>query len=560
MKRFVTMLVTTSALGLAALSSPQAQSPMSTPTLLKQATGSAPVLPMPAEDVAQLGDPLFTLVLKDHADVTDLTQLETLLQPDASKRQVFVVSENIATAAHGRRRAVITFSGKNGDQVLASNVMVSAFFNETDIITGIEAWGWDGKRGRYNYYRLDTAGAPHGQMRWKLRMTSDGADMLTAEGRKDTCAACHINGGPVMKELLLPWNNWHSFSSQAAYLTPTGDAATRWAIAMGAQLNGHLDGAQNLEGSIIAPIKQYATQRMLNSVTRNPADGSLAIDADGTGQVLEGKRLLRALFVTTEYNIASSGQKSGLHPLAGGVLSGPSGPVTVPSTFFLNANLIGGGGVLQYKGLGLAQSQQFGAVAQLTPAEYKQLVADAGVKLARQAGDANFAWIVPEPSHMDNALADRLLQTGVVTPEFLAAVQAVDLEKPVFSAERASLLRFVPDQFRFKKVTGDPLQAGRHPDDLTKQVIAAIQASQPAAESVEARFLALLQDPDPKKRLSDQADAYLAREKAQLGNAQTRSAELTRLYQKAIAVRRAALNDETLKTLNESEVLLFPVP
>lgn len=540
-------------------------SPLLQTQLLKQSTNTGPVLPMSADETAQLGDPLFVLALRDHADVTDLGQLENLLQPDASKRQVFVVSEEITDPTPGpnhARRAVIAFTGKNGNTILDSNVMLAVFFNDQTCPTPavIEAWGWDGTRGRYNYYRLDDAAAPNGKMSWKFRMSSDGADMLTPQSRQGTCMACHVNGGPVMKELLLPWNNWHSFASQVPYLTPTGDPATRWAVATKDPLSGHLTGAESLESNIAGGIKQYATQRMLQCVGRQAADGRLALDANGFGQVVSGRRLLRSLFLTTEYNVISSGQKSGLHPFSAGAQTGPTQSVMIPATFFLNANLIAGGGSLQYKGLGLAASQQFATLPPLTPAEYKQLVNDAGVKIAGQPGDTNFAWIIPEASHIDNALADRLLQTGVVTPEFLAAIQTVDLETPVFSTDRAALLRFVPDNFRFQKVVGDPLQTGRHPDDLTKQVIAALQASQPTDGSVEARFLNLLQDPDPKKRLADAVNAYLAREQKLLGDPQTRPSELKRLYQKAVAARLKALSDPILRTLNESGTELFPVP
>lgn len=539
---------------------PSSQS-LQTP-LLKQSTSSGPVLPMSADETAQLGDPLYVLALRDHADVTGLEQVENLLQPDASKRQVFVVSEEIASSAPGARRAVITFTGKNGDTNLDSNVMLAVFFNDQTCPTPsvIEAWGWDGTRGRYNYYRLDDTATPDGKMRWKFRMSSDDADLLTPQNRRGTCAACHINGGPLMKELLLPWNNWHSFASQASYLTPTGDSATRWAVATKAPLSDHLAGAETLEGSIAGAIKQYATQRLLRCVERQPSDGSLAIDANGFGHVISGKRLLRGLFLTTEYNVISSGQKSGLHPFNAGNQTGPTQSVMIPATFFLNSNLIAGGGTLQYKGLGLVASQKFGMLSPLAPSEYKQLVNDSGVKVAGQPGDTNFAWIVPETSHMDNALADRLLQTGVITPEFLAAIQAVDLENPVFSEDRAALLRFIPDNFRFQKVVGDPLQAGRFPDDLTKQVIAALQASQPIDGSVEARFLTLLQDPDPKKRLADAMDSYLSRETNLLSSPQSRPVELNRLYQKAVLVRQKALNDPVLHTLNESGNELFPVP
>src|SRR5207249_9377903 len=108
---------------------------------------------------------------------------------------------------------------------------------------------------------------------------------------------------------------------------------------------------------------------------------------------------------------------------------------------------------------------------------------------------------------------------------------------------REVLLAFVPDQFRFKPAP--PLAL--HPDELTTQVIAALQAANPQAGSPQMTFLQLLQDPDPVARLQAQAEAYKARVKERLANQQTRMNELRRLYQKAIDVRKAVENHPVLK-------------
>jgi hypothetical protein len=101
-------------------------------------------------------------------------------------------------------------------------------------------------------------------------------------------------------------------------------------------------------------------------------------------------------------------------------------------------------------------------------------------------GDTNFAWFLPVPSHVDNDLADQLLKTGIVSPHFLAAALAVDLEVPVLSDRRRSLLRFVPDRFDFM-----PIPAGTHPatlprdagrDFLITAVLQAIDMAYPPAD------------------------------------------------------------------------------
>ena len=138
------------------------------------------------------------------------------------------------------------------------------------------------------------------------------------------------------------------------------------------------------------------------------------------------------------------------------------------------------------------------------------------------------------------------MREGVITPEFAAAVLAVDLETPVFSEARASLLlRFVPATFRFKPRGADDVPAA-HPDALTRTVIQAIRAGgTPAAGSPEATLLALLEDPDPLEKVRELVRAYLQRQRTALTGS-GRAAELRRLYTRLLDRRekaRAAVPD-----------------
>ena len=56
-------------------------------------------------------------------------------------------------------------------------------------------------------------------------------------------------------------------------------------------------------------------------------------------------------------------------------------------------------------GLGIKRSQEFSQITRMSPPEYRGLVMTSGVQLGRRKpGDADFAWFVPEPSHVDNDL------------------------------------------------------------------------------------------------------------------------------------------------------------
>lgn len=517
----------------------------------------AAIKPIAPATRAQLGDPFFQLVLKDKPGETRLSEIEKLVQPNAANRQIFVVDETIADPALGQsRRAVLTFTGNNKGIVLSPNVMMSLTFSSSafpENLTFLEVLGWDDRRGRYNYYKLDRQQSET-KATWKFRGSSVNADTLTLQQRTGTCLACHINGAPVMKELPFPWNNWHSFKFQATYLTASDSA--RWPVSQNPRFGG-LKGAETLETDFILPaITNFSTPR-INSLLRRKANGTPTVDSDGLAEVLDGPRLLKPLFETTEFNMISSDQLSGLHPLP--AISGrPGAPVVIPATFFLNANIIAGQGVARIQGLGISEAQEFSKVAAVSPVEYEALIRDSGVKLGgQQPGDANFAWFVPEPSHVDNDLIDRLLRRGVITPQFGAAVLLIDLENPMFSASRMSLRKVVPATFKFK-----PIQSGAnaHPDDLSKKVIATLEAAQPAGESAEKRFLDALKNPDAVALLRSQVAAYRSRVSDRLNGSSTRAAELRRLYDLAIARRRAAKTDPVLESLDETGDKLFPLP
>ena len=261
-----------------------------------------------------LGDPFFEIVLKNHADVVDLKGIETLLQPDPLRRRMFVVDENIARPDRMQsRRAVLDFLGRHAPTniVLDGNVMLSVFFNSEsfpDSTSEIEVWGWDAERGRYNYYKLDLRGTSDKKPAWKFRGSSVDADLFSADERNDTCLQCHINGAPIMKELLFPWNNWRSFKFPADYLK------TNWPVGKSQRLQ-QLSGAEDLETTLLASIRQFNTRRLNAALARRPDNGDVMTDSSGNARMVDGVRMLKHLFVTTEVNLISSGQLSGLHPL-----------------------------------------------------------------------------------------------------------------------------------------------------------------------------------------------------------------------------------------------------
>ena len=516
-----------------------------------------------------LGDPLFNLVLRDHADETLLAAIQNLIQPDAAKRQIFAVHEHIGTDLFRDlgRRAVIAFTGEHNGESLTGNVMLSVFFGSQTFptVTNVEGWGWDNQRGRYNYYKLDTNG---GGRTWKFRGSSVDADLQTNDARQGTCMACHVNGAPIMKELPFPWNNWHSnLAFSARYLSGQFAPSPPWPISNDPDFKNHLKGAKDLELMIIPSIRRFNITRVDAGLKRN--DNGSVVVVGGKQTITEGTRLLKPLFRATEFNIASARQRSGLDPWTNPP-PGPTQDIVIPNSFFLNVGLIAGGGLPDYNGLGLVQAKRFNSVGLIRKDEYRNLVVEFNLKMNQLRGrDALFAWFVPEHSHIDIDLIDRLLRRGVITPHFLAAALSVDLEAPLYLAEkRAALLRFIPNEFEFVPVpsTIDPNDIPRDPDkdQLTKVVIAAIEAVPATNRSdFDKRFLERLKATDARALLSTDVDAYLARVSDKLGssNADVRTAEVRRLFKKSLDLRKAVLRDRTFRTLDETRgTLLFPLP
>jgi hypothetical protein len=511
-------------------------------TIFFQTVEDGPARPLTTEEQANLQDPLFRLVLATNPSETRLSEIEKAIQPDPTKRSIFVVDEEIRDFRQPQtRRSVIMFDGSNGDFQLKGNVALSVFFRSDAMPeqnVQLEAWGWDDKNGVYNFYKLDRQGSTNPPLSWKLRASSKDADRLGIESRAGTCLRCHTSGVPVMKELVFPWNNWHSVASKADYLTQTGPPAQRWPVVNDHNFTGtiagnpeppalKLSGAETLEGIIKAAITRFNTRRFADQVTGDP-------QSDRT--VNHARILLAPLFDTAEINLESAQQQSGLHPLPDPSNAGPSEPINVPDNFFLRSDLLAGANGLT--GLGISEAGAFSTTAVIQPAEYTQLVEQAHLQLTRNdgtvlQGDTNFAWLTPVEGFASAHWVDTLLQQKIVSADFAAAVLAVDLETPVFSNRRRGLVQFIPDTF-----TVTPGES--HPNNLTRQVIANIEMTNPAPGSAAAEFLALLRSASPVQELRSRVTAYQQRIANALANPATRAAELQRQFDLLIT-RRALL-------------------
>jgi hypothetical protein len=395
----VSSLVTSSAASIA-------QETPTTNTILRFVEGlDSSSQPMSAVDVKrELNDPWALGILRQGVFPTDVNAALSALDQAAvaTSQESFFVSESgqipltPATSQLQREfRIVITRRGK--DDSLPS-ILLSAPAGSRDGF--IELMSWDPGKKEFNFYRRPTGG----QWTWK-GSTHDSVRSSTA-GKG--CFACHLNGVPVMKELKIPWNNWHSQSEGIPPEAITNDAIRN------SQLWKQRSQAERLEPMIRGLIDQAMDARV---------GGAIQSDS-----VSDPPALLKSLFVTTTTNLTSSLVKSSA-----------ADDIQIPPSFFLNFGLL---------------ETDFRI---LKPMGFKTLVARAfyqdslnrfDFRLQQQQvqvrGDTHFAFFVPEPSFEDISCVRQLVRHKVISPRFALCVLLVDFPNPIFSQRRERLLRYVP--------------------------------------------------------------------------------------------------------------------
>jgi hypothetical protein len=280
----------------------------------------------------------------------------------------------------------------------------------------MELVAWDRTKRLYNYwqmvskewhYRGDTAG-----------ILADTADInLGKAGAKPgggvRCAGCHILGGPVMKEIDPPHNDWFTAGNKLPLGTlklepgqgpdtPAGAAARLFAGATDA-------------GQFSRQVKK-GIDRLLDARAAQKGDG------------LSLKQQLRSLFSTMEMNLVCD-----TVPFRERERTGKA--VEIPQDFFVDARLVG-------------QRQTVPVAIKV----YKQGLQKVGSRFAPDETpglvETRHAFVVPARSYIDNRVIDSLIRQGFLDDGLVAAVLAVDFTTPVYSQPRAALIRYVPDKAR----------------------------------------------------------------------------------------------------------------
>jgi hypothetical protein len=277
------------------------------------------------------------------------------------------------------------------------------------------------------------------------------------------CSGCHTLGGPIMKELEAPHNDWWRKDRKlqlGPFKLQPGNEAANPAHVTAALFDEKKEAtdAANLSVQV-----QKGINHLIKARIQEPVGAGL-------------KALLRSLFATMEMNLVSDSA-----PFAERLKQ--KGNVELPQDFFLDARLANGKRPLA-----------------VPAAPFREALTEVGSRFAPDEAtglqESHHAFLVPARSHIDNQVIDALLRQGMLDDELIADVLAVDFTTPVFSRERAGLIRYVPDQ-------------AKNVDDLRGQLIAALEKA-PAADKAARELLTNLTDPARTAAFHrEKAEAYL---------------------------------------------------
>lgn len=253
------------------------------------------------------------------------------------------------------------------------------------------------------------------------------------------CSGCHSQGAPVMKEIEPPFNDWWRTARPLDLLELDLDSRAKALFA------GATD-ASNLSEQVKRGIDRLAADRAIKGLTL--------------------QQRMRSLVTAFEMNLASD-----TLPFKARTLKETA--VEIPAAFFVDSRLLDKASPVR------VERPAYGAALDRVDSRFPpRSQTPAGQKPNRES---QHAFVVPVRSAADNRIVDDLTAQGLLDAELVADVLAVDPTTPVFSPERASLIRFFP-------------ASAKSADDLRTQLVAALNKA-PSGHKAAQALLANLTDP-----------------------------------------------------------------
>jgi hypothetical protein len=452
-----------------------------TPRLLQFLHGvdATPKL-MPLDDIVALGD-VFTreILLKGDNPLTLralLTAVAKVQSPALPVRKMFLVAEGATfrtapTLLELNDRLVFTWQISEGTPV---DVLLSTVAVADDSAALLQLIAWSEKDRAFHYFERK-----NGVWAWAGNSFHALDPPTRGQGPFDS----HINGSLVMKELKRPWPHWHSMNSSIPREIFGDSEFNKDPIFQS------LEGAEILENIVRTGVRRWTKSRFTK-------------ETEGA-QLNNLTKYFRQVLWCTSVNLVSSRTVYSNQAVAA---------FDLPTSFFFDvegieflANALGNADVIP------ARQFEVDAALYRHAIETKVVgVTDNATPPNRVAGDTHFAFLVPERAFEDQVVLNELVTRSLLSFRLALCLLMVDFSNPVFSADRATLLRYVPNQ----------IEAGAGGGALDQVFINAVRQANAPSGSPEAELLRFWESSDLIGLVAGSLASYRAAVSARLQSRQ----------------------------------------
>ena len=416
----------------------------------------------------QLDDAVVRAILQDGTPRTIFEVQQKLEQAGGILKPHIVANRGHDNPRFGSFSIFHTYTGPMRGGVVKEEELFIGFFTSQHqgVITTLQSFqpslmieviAWDYTKKMYNFWELVGNGSGS---QWHYRGDSQdiAADVQQINmgskaakfGQRLRCSGCHTLGGPILKEIEAPHNDWWNKDDKLNLGT--------------LRLN---------VGSDPSNPEHFAARMFLEAedVSNLSTQVKKGIDKLVTAQQQSLREQMRSLVATMEMNLVSDSK-----PLR------EKSRITVANGFFVDERLLG------------KNPPEITVDTTL----YMQVLQTVQSRFASNETpgllDSRHAFLVPVRSYIDNKVIDVLLQKGIVDEELIADILAIDFTNPVYSQKRRSIIRYIP-------------KSANSAQHLRQQLLANLQN---VNEPVAQELLRNLSDPSRNKEFHrEQALAFL---------------------------------------------------
>ena len=207
------------------------------------------------------------------------------------------------------------------------------------------------------------------------------------------CSGCHMDGGPIMKELEAPHDSWWRRERPLQF----------GSMVVQQQVQNILNDV--VDANEFARWIKAGSAKLLNSKPYLDARAQISLQEQ-----------LRPLFCTQEVNLESD-----LRPYQ----QNGSNPIQAPAAFFVDPRLLGGTPQVPVKRTIPISNKDYTAALDNFGSSFfdYQTSTTAGI-------DSDHAFEGPAKGHANSTVVDALVNRGLITQSFVIAVLAVDMTRP----------------------------------------------------------------------------------------------------------------------------------